>query len=104
MILPDKHHAINSEPIERQNIDAEPVVPVTVVASLTVVASHNGTPESATDPGSGDSDLRNHLSTNSKPSTTRNLEYTSKHTKTQNPAFHPAHHLNNREDFYKHRI
>ena len=54
-------------------------------------ASHNGTPEPATGPGRDDSGLRNHLSTNGKPSTTRNLENTSKATKTQNPANHPTH-------------
>ena len=32
-IPPDKRHAIISEPTERRGINAEPVVPVTVVAS-----------------------------------------------------------------------
>ena len=33
MMLPGERHAINSELTERPDIDAEPVVPVTVVAS-----------------------------------------------------------------------
>ena len=43
-------------------------------------ASHNGNPETATGPGSGDSGLRVPLSTNSEPPTTQNPQCTNKTT------------------------